>query len=81
MNVALYRKESIECHVHVFAAALCALSPSANTAPPITVFSYSTAVTVTRAGHLGPDPFHDLIGFVLGDLDELIYQIATLGRD
>ena len=51
------------------------------TAPPIAGPSYSTAVAVTRAGHLGPDPFYDPIGFVLSDFDELVLQVATLGGD
>jgi hypothetical protein len=41
-------------------------------APRIAGPSYLTAVAVTRAGHLGSDPFYDLVGFVLGDLNVLI---------
>src|SRR6266851_6385585 len=41
----------------------------------------ASAVSVIRAGHCGPDPFHDLVGFVLGDLDELVLQVAALGGD
>ena len=36
-------------------------------------------LAVVRAGHCGPDPFHDLICFILGDLDELVFQVAALG--
>src|SRR2546425_5085612 len=41
--------------------------------------SHSTAVAVVPTGHCGPDPFHDLVGFVLGDLDELVLQVAAFG--
>ncbi len=38
-------------------------------------------LAVARAGHCGPDPFYDLVGFVLGDLDELVLEVAALGGD
>jgi hypothetical protein len=36
---------------------------------------------VVRAGHFGSDSLDDLVGFVLGDLDEVVRQVATLGGD
>jgi len=38
-------------------------------------------LAVVRAGYCGPDPFHDLVRFVLADLDELVHQVAALGGD
>jgi hypothetical protein len=49
------------------------------TAPPTAGPRYSTAVGVAFAGYFGPDPFHDLVGFVLGDLDEPVFQVGALG--
>jgi transposase len=37
------------------------------------------ALAVVCAGHSGPDPLHDLVGLVLGDLEELVFQVAALG--
>jgi hypothetical protein len=36
---------------------------------------------IVRAGYLGADPRDDLVRFILGDLNELVLQIATLSRD
>src|ERR1700728_4111301 len=38
-------------------------------------------LAVAGVGDPGPDPCHDLVRLVLGDLDELVEQIAALGRD
>src|ERR1035437_7622976 len=43
--------------------------------------SLGLRLPVGRAGHCGPDPVHDLVGFGLGDLDELVHQVAALGGD
>src|SRR6478672_9418224 len=32
----------------------------------------SASLAAARTGYLGPDAFHDLVGLVLGDLDELV---------
>src|SRR5580704_17567579 len=36
-------------------------------------------LAVSRAGDGGADAVHDLVRFVLGDLDELVLQVATFG--
>jgi MFS family permease len=36
---------------------------------------------VTRARHLRPNPRHDLVCLVFGDLDELVLQVAAFGGD
>jgi hypothetical protein len=32
---------------------------------------------VARAGHGGPDPVDDLVRFLLGNLNELVFQVAS----
>ena len=36
-------------------------------------------LAVARAGDGGPDAVHDLVCFALGDLDELVLEVAALG--
>src|SRR5580692_5243717 len=38
-------------------------------------------LAVARAGDCGADAVHDLVCFALGDLDELVLQVAALSRD
>src|SRR5260370_16148605 len=38
-------------------------------------------LAVARSGHSGPDLVHDLVRLVLANLDELVLQVAALGRD
>jgi len=40
-----------------------------------------TALAAVRAGDCGPDTVHDPVRLVLGNLDELVLQVAALGRD
>ncbi len=39
------------------------------------------ALGAARAGHLGAEAFDDLVCSVLGDLNELVVEIAALSRD
>ncbi len=39
------------------------------------------ALCTVRAGHLGAEAFDDLVCLVLGDLNELVVEIAALSRD
>src|SRR5580698_2579560 len=41
----------------------------------------AAALAVARTSHSRPDPFHDLVGFGLGDLYELVLQVAAHGGD
>src|ERR1700721_319369 len=47
--------------------------------PPAHPAALGSALRIVRAGHVGPDPFHDLLCFVLSDLDELVLQVAAFG--
>ena len=40
-----------------------------------------TSLAVAWPGYFRPDPRHDLVRLILGDLDELVLQVATLSGD